>query len=378
MDYRAIVMSANFPPRPTGLRGRTAELATLDAIVRRGAPPLALVGGGGSGKSILAAALGHRLAARFDGRIDWFRIGRWDPSTLFELFARRFGTRAERDARVAALRRHFGRSPRLIVLDNHEDDRSTARLLEAFRDTQATFVITARRCLLAGVLVYPVTAPLVTAGGAAFPRVASLTRVLRWNPLALDIADGIVASRAAGVRELRRALSAAAVEEIRPVAHEDDLPEVAALIDWCLARLSPAARRMLATLAHVEGDHVDLESLATLSRVRGDPRGALAPLRAFRLVQEPLAERFALHAVVRYAIARRTPREAVDLDAIFEHYVGLLERAPERLPLEQTNLFAAMDHAHRKNDLDGLVRIERLLAQIDAAPRRRRRGETAT
>ena len=68
-----------------------------------------------------------------------------------------------------------------------------ARLLDELSGTPATFVITARRCLLAGVLVFPVTAPLVTSGRAAFPRVARLTRTLRWNPLALDIADSIVA-----------------------------------------------------------------------------------------------------------------------------------------------------------------------------------------
>jgi hypothetical protein len=43
----------------------------------------------------------------------------------------------------------------------------------------------------------------------------------------------------------------------------------------------------------------------------------------------------------------------------------MLERHPERLLLEQTHLFTAMDHAHRHNDLNGLLRIERLLAQLE-------------
>ena len=92
---------------------------------------------------------------------------------------------------------------RLIVLDNHENDTAVERLFETFADSNATFVITARRCLLAGVFVFPVVAPLVTSGKSAFPRVAAVTRLLRWNPLALDIADGIVKSRAASESKRR-------------------------------------------------------------------------------------------------------------------------------------------------------------------------------
>ena len=78
-----------FPPPVRGLKGRRAELATLFATVLSAAPArLALVGSGGSGKSMLAAALGHRLARRFEGRIHWFRVGAWDYYTLLEILAR--------------------------------------------------------------------------------------------------------------------------------------------------------------------------------------------------------------------------------------------------------------------------------------------------
>jgi len=33
--------------------------------------------------------------------------------------------------------------------------------------------------------------------------------------------------------------------------------------------------------------------------------------------------------------------------------------------VEQTHLFAAMDHAHRTSDLTAMLRIERLLARLD-------------
>jgi hypothetical protein len=43
----------------------------------------------------------------------------------------------------------------------------------------------------------------------------------------------------------------------------------------------------------------------------------------------------------------------------------LLERAPERLLLEQTHLFAAMDHASRTNNMLALLRIEDLVRRLD-------------
>ena len=46
------------------------------------------------------------------------------------------------------------------------------------------------------------------------------------------------------------------------------------------------------------------------------------------------------------------------------YFVGLLERHPDRLDLEQTNLFAAMDHAHTTSDLGLALRLERLLETL--------------
>jgi hypothetical protein len=343
------------------MKGRRAELDTLVRTVDTVRPTrIALVGAGGSGKSMLAAALGHRLRSRFGGRIDWFRSGAWGFYTLSEMLALRFGTERGEN-RVQRLQEFLARGPeRLIVLDNHENDVAVARLFETLTDTKATFVITARRCLLSGVMIFPVTAPLVTAGESAFPRVAGLTRLLRWNPLALDIADGIVASRAANVQALGEFLHDAGVTKVRALEHEDDLPEIALLVDWAWARLSIGARRTLAVLAHVEGDHVDARSLASLARVK-----RLAPvmteLERWHLVQQPVSARYTLHAVVRYAVAHRTKPDA---DRVFTHYLRLLERHPERLELEQSHLFAAMEHASRKNDMNALLRIDTLARRL--------------
>ena len=353
-----------FPPRPRGMKGRSAEVSTLARTILATRPTrIALVGSGGSGKSMLAAALGHRLRTAFGGRVDWFRSGRWGYYTLSEMLALRFGT-GRGDGRVQRLQKFLARGPqRLIVLDNHENDTAIERLFETFSESQATFVITARRCLLAGVVVFPVVAPLVTSGKSAFPRVAALTRLLRWNPLALDIADGIVGSRAASAKALGKFLQDAGVTRVRTLEHEDDLPEIALLVDWAWRRLSSSARRILATLAHIEGDHVDAQSLADLAGVaRLGP--ALADLERWRLVQQPVRERYTLHAVVRHAVVRRSKPDA---DRVFSHYVTMLEEHPERLELEQSHLFAAMEHASRKNDMHGLLRIEALARRLSDA-----------
>jgi len=356
-------MQMPFPPRPLSMRGRAAELETLEKTVVHGDGfhRLALVGPGGSGKSMLAAALAHRVASRFTGGIHWFRIGAWDARTLFEMLALRFGTSRERQQLVSGLRAHLRKRGRtLIVLDNHEDDRATAEVIDALSGGTTTFIVTARRCLLAGVLIYPVTAPLVTSGRAAFPRVSILTRRLRWNPLALDIADAIVRSEAATVEELDAFLGENGIDSVHVIDHEDDLPEVALLVSWAWPRLSTDAHRMLAVLAWVEGDHVDVRSLAQLAGTRRGADRAIASLAEWHLVQEHYTGRFALHAVVRHAVRKRT---SIDPRKYFDHYVPLLEQNPDRLDIEQTHLFAAMDYAHRASDLDAMLRLERLLKE---------------
>jgi len=102
------------------MKGRDAELETLARTITAARPTrIALVGPGGSGKSMLAAALGHRLSAAFGGRIDWFRTAAWGFYTLSEMLALRFGTGLG-EGRVQRLRRFLSSGPqRLIVLDNH-------------------------------------------------------------------------------------------------------------------------------------------------------------------------------------------------------------------------------------------------------------------
>jgi hypothetical protein len=181
--------------------------------------------------------------------------------------------------------------------------------------------------------------------------------------VALDLADALVQSGAASAAELERRLHRRGVDRVRVIAHEDDLPEVGLLVGFAWELLPPASRRMLAVLAHTGGDHVDVASLATLSHAGPRAAEALAALTRLRLLQEPLAGRFALHATVRHALEKRTHGDPA---AYFEHYVSLLEQHPERLALEQTHLFAAMDLAQAAGSVDAAVRLERLLSRLES------------
>lgn len=358
---------AFFPPFPSGLKGRHRELGTLARIAAPdGRAKLALVGTGGSGKSMLACALGHRMVKHFPGGLHWFRSGPWDARTLGEMLAIRFGTSRVGAGLFPALRRDFAsRAPMFVVLDNHENDRAICRFLNELPDAPVTWVITARRCLLGGVYLFPVVAPLNAAGETAFSRVRPLAKLLRHNPLALDVADAIVRSAAIGVRPLRSWLLDEGIEDVRVIDHEDDLPEVALLVDWAWRGLGAVERRLLAVLAHTGGDHVDGASLLVLANARGrtnrPPDEALERLLAWHLVQVPLPHRYALHAVVRYAVLKRTK---LDQGPMLAHYLDMLERDPGRLDLEQTHLYAAMDYAHTESKLDWMLRIERLLVRF--------------
>jgi hypothetical protein len=108
---------------------------------------------------------------------------------------------------------------------------------------------------------------------------------------------------------------------------------------------------------------VDAASLGKLARV-AKLGPVLAALERWHLVLQPVRRRYTLHAVVRHAVAKRTSANA---DRVFEHYVTMLEQHPERLQLEQSNLFAAMEHASRKNDMMGLLRIEALARGLSDA-----------
>jgi hypothetical protein len=351
----------SFPPRPTSFRGRGRELATLSKLVRSDHPTtLALIGGGGSGKSTLAAALGHRLMRHFAGRVAWVRIGNWDPQTVLEMMAFGLGhapgTNPERIVREA-----IGAEPALVVLDNHESDATTAAVLTKLRGLPVTWVLTARRCLLGGISIFPVVPPLIERREVLFPRVASLTRTLRWNAVALDIADGLVATKRATVAELEVALTKAGVDRVVPMAHEDDIPEVRAMVMIALARVGRAEKRLLAVLASSRGDDIGDEALRVLARLTPTDSGAIRSLCSLRLIQEPRVSQFTLHATVRAALERVL---TLNPERVARFYLEYFEAAPQRLADNPTQLFALMDWAQESGNLTNVLRVHALVEAL--------------
>lgn len=351
------MLSNSFPPTPTSLKGRATELSALqrrltDQRIQR----LALVGGGGSGKSVLACAIGHRLRKHFAGGIYWIRVGAWDATTLFQMFARKLG--ADPSTGSQGLRRALSKKEQvLIVLDNHENDRAMATFLDALNLPNVVWLLTARRCLLSGVEIFAVVPPLVTSAKDAFPRVAALTKLLRWNPLALDIADALVRTRAVSVVPLQSWLIAHGLGKVRLMAHEDDIAEVRGLFEWAWARLTARSRRMLVVLASCEGDDIDEASLFKIAHAGTAGPQALQALTRWHLVQEPVSRRYTVHAVIRHAVQAK---KQLPGKVYFDHYVTLLERDTTRVAQEQTHLYAAMDYAHRHSSLKDTLRVQSL------------------
>ena len=138
--------------------------------------------------------------------------------SICAMMALRFGARSTGRDVLRAVREYLsGVGPTLVVLDNHEDDASTAALLDGLHDAPVSWLITARRSLLSGVTVFPVVPPLVTVGKSPFPRVSSITRLLRWNPVALDLADALVLAGDATADELGEWLRSKGILRVRPV-----------------------------------------------------------------------------------------------------------------------------------------------------------------
>ncbi len=329
----------------------------MSALIRRDHPTaLALLGGGGSGKSTLAAALGHRLMRHFKRRVAWIRIGGWDPVTVLEMIAFGLG-QAPGERPEHAVRQAIGSTPALLVLDNHESDAATAAVLRRLRGLPVSWVLTARRCLLGGITIFPVVPPLIERREILFPRVARLTPILRWNAVALDLADGLVAARRATVVELALALSKAGVDRVVPMAHEDDIPEVRAIVMAALARLGPAEKRILATLASSRGDAISTSALLSISRTGAAGPEALRTLRSIRMVQEPLAGRYTLHATVRAALERVLK---LDPSRVVSFYLRHFEAEPQRVAEDPTQLFALMDWAQEGGDVGQIVRVHAL------------------
>jgi hypothetical protein len=150
------------------------------------------------------------------------------------------------------------------------------------------------------------------------------------------------------------------------MAHEDDVPEVRAVVHEAVSSLPPPSRRLLGVLAASRGDFVRKASLLEIARLGARGPGALDAARALRLVQEPAPDCFTLHATVRTAL-----EGAVRFDAskVALHYLQRFERSPADIAADPTQLFALMDWAQEERRIDAIVRVTALAEKlVEIAP----------
>jgi len=306
----------------TGVIGRDAELAELDARVRENRL-VTVVGPGGVGKTALAGAAADALADRFPmgvRRVDLTRVD--DPGAVAGTLAAQLGFDSF-DALLCAPGEH----PLLLVVDNCEHVLDTvadvvASLLGAC--TQPSVIATSRAPLeLPGesvVALAPLTVPTdaepesgpavelflcrsrdagSSAAGEDPLAVARLCRQLDGLPLALEIAAA--RTRTMTVTEISDRLTERIDVLQRPRFRGDPRHRsLADTIAWSYELLSPAAAERLDALSvfvgpwSADAGHAvtpaagfedDLEELVTASLVVADTTGPVARYRLLETVR---------------------------------------------------------------------------------------------
>jgi hypothetical protein len=367
--------------------GRGEELAILEqaagTVARLGRPVLALVSGdAGAGKTALAEALAHRLAAR-GWTTEWGRSPEhegapvswpWLPVTDAETVSvdpavARFRLRRAAVSQLAAM---AGRGPVLLVVDDlHRADEGTLDLLSALlaEPGQVLIVGTYRATeitpeLTAALARFARTEPVrVYLGGLSEAATGELARLVAGA--ALDAPTAHLIHRRSGgnpffVRELARLLAAegrAALEQV-PAGVRD-------VIRHRLARLPEPAQTVLRQAA-VLGRDVDPEVLAALA---GDEVALLdaldAALRAGFLTDEAdngdrprfthilvrdtlygdlsALRRAHWHAAAAEAIERLHPD---DVAALAHHFTGAASRATAPRAAHYARLAAEQAERH--------------------------------
>ena len=378
------------PPAPT-LFGRQQLLAELEGL----APAerlITLTGAGGSGKTALAIALAHRLAARYrDGAffVDLAAVSRPDevlPATAAGMgIAPDFGNLADELATIMAERRM------LVVLDNAEHVLGAvpelAPLVEA---TSGLIVATSRAPLRLHterlVPVPPLAVPDVderdlasepavqlflraaTNAGALIerdelPAVANICRGLDGLPLAVELVAAQTAVEAVG--ELEPQLAARLP---RLAAPSRDAPErqrtMHAAIAWSLDRLAPVERRAFEQLAVFAGSFSLRAAGAVLQMDRTQAIRLLgALLDASLATRQPSVGRQAQFRMLEplRAVGRARSSAAVWADIVRRHAAFMMGEI-ERLCPRDTGSRSVADVAELRHQHPDVVAALRTMA----------------
>jgi tetratricopeptide (TPR) repeat protein len=328
------------PPDIPGFRGRRDELGRLDRLRAAGSPVAiaALAGGGGVGKSALAAHWAHRIADEFpDGRL-WVDLRGFDPDAPLPPGVALAGFLRALDvpgtdipanlAERAALYRTLLAGRRvLVVLDNAADTEQVRPLLPS--ESSCLVVVTSRDSLaglvarhgahridlaaLSEVDALDLLRALVGEDRVnAEPGAArELVRRCAWLPLALRItAERAVAQPAATLRDLADELA----DEERLLdlldAGGDPRTAIRAVFSWSTRHLDERARSGFRALGVHPGRGFDAGALAALLDTGpATARAVLADLVAAHLVQHTGADRHGMHDLVHAWAAERAERD---------------------------------------------------------------------
>lgn len=348
-------------PFPLGsLVGREFDLDRIDALLADGARLITVTGLGGVGKTRLAIAAGHRVAARGLATA-YCDAGAVDGVTEFALalaqaLALELGTGPRSQRVMSALASALAArpaAPTVIVIDNFEelvrlpDESAVLGLCHCLERTPwLSALVTSRIALSRAVGVTVAVLPIDTCGPASpavrllTERAAQVAALPAWRvedptlerlaarleglPLALELA----AARAHLVapRELLTLL-----DERLAAGHDSDMERMRdAVVAWSWGVLTAEQREALRRLEVVEGSF-DLElATALIEGTRGEVLAKLEALARVSLVMvEPSTRtaRYRLLEAVREFVRERAPhgrREA--LDSLSE---ALLARLPD-------------------------------------------------
>ena len=382
-----VPVPAQLPPAVPTFTGRSAELATLDALAgveamapqhagtglaATGAVAICAVSGtAGVGKTALAVHWAHRVAERFpDGQLYVGLRGfdqdgaALDPRQALHGFLDAFGVPPARipedlTAQTGLFRSLLAGKRVLVVLDNARSAEQVRPLLPGSpgclaivtsRDQLAGLIATEGARLLALDLLTVTDARELLARRLGADRVAAepeavndIIAACARLPLALAIAAARAAASpsfplAAISAELREATSA-----LDPFGGGDRATDVRAVFSWSYRALSAAAARMFRLLGLHPGPDIAVGAAASLAAVPpGQARALLAELSRAHLLAEHMPGRYALHDLLRvYASELAHGHDDQDARAtavhrLLDHYLHTASNAAPRLDAYQS------------------------------------------